>query len=346
METAEARNELASQWMKRGIALLHQNTTDSLTEALRYFDRAIAVRQTLPISENAWYRYVLAAGWMNRADALTRLGTRSNLTEALRSYEKALVLLQTLVPASNPLFPRRLALAWMNRGVTLQAQGSPDGLRAALTSFERAISILRHAAEADPSLLASALTNYGNVLLQVSPSQFLQGKTSANEALALLAGLEEEQIVAAEVGLKARHALCRALALQLTETSASPASSQLVEEATDAVEDGLKLAHSWEAQGNKRLRGLSLELFRFGARIYQLHQPQFLAEFVLEQLDKGLVTKWSAAFEFKAALSIVLRDIQAGGFAMSEPPRFHRLLQTLRRLLAASNHLADNRPPP
>ena len=135
----------------------------------------------------------------------------------MRSYDQALVLLRTLDLESNPLFRQRLALAWTNRGLTLQVQGTPASLRAALESFDEAIAVLR--ASPDPetqenrSILASALTNRGNTLLRLSPPNTALARESAEQALSLVAGTEEEEILAAETGLKARSILCQAIAV-------------------------------------------------------------------------------------------------------------------------------------
>jgi hypothetical protein len=55
--------------------------------------------------------------------------------------------------------------------------------------------------------------------------------------------------------------------------------------ATDAVDEGLAIARQWEQRGVDRFRGLAYDLVRFGTRVYRLYQPQFLSEFVLENLD-------------------------------------------------------------
>ena len=54
---------------------------------------------------------------------------------------------------------------------------------------------------------------------------------------------------------------------------------------TDAVDDGMALARHWERRGVERFRPLAFDLFRFGVRVYHAHQPQFLNEFVLENVD-------------------------------------------------------------
>jgi hypothetical protein len=327
--------------MKRGIALLNENTTASLINSLRWFEGAIKLRRTLPLDENSWYGYVLAAGWMNRGDALTRLGSRDNLGEAVRSYDRAVGLLQTLELESNPLFRKRLALAWMNRGITLQEQETPASLRAALESFDEAIAVLRdplalECAENRP-VLASALANRGNALLRIEPLSPGLARESAEQALALTAGEEEQDLLAAETGLKARHILCRAVAVQLADQTGRNAPEDLVAAATDAVDDGMKLVRHWEAHDERRFRELARELFRFGARVYQMHQSQFLTEFLLENLDPchsrdafPVDPRMHAAAS--EAIACAINEVQRDGFRSLNTPRFDRFLKTLRQL--------------
>ena len=61
-----------------------------------------------------------------------------------------------------------------------------------------------------------------------------------------------------------------------------------VHEATDAVDDGLALVRSWEQRGGVWFRGLAFDLFRFGARVYAHYQPQFLEEFIEDNLNPAL----------------------------------------------------------
>ena len=346
----ELRNAMASGWMKRGIALLNENTEESLTASLQWFDGAIELRRSLPLQERPWYRYVLAAGWMNRGDALTRLGSTENLAEAVRSYDQALVPLRTLDLESNPLFRQRLALAWTNRGLTLQVQGTPASLRAALESFDEAIAVLR--ASSDPekqeicSLLASALTNRANTLLRLSPPNTALARESAEQALSLVAGTEAEAILAAETGLKARSIFCQAIANQLEDRTTVP--GDLVASATDTVDGGMKLARLWEARGEERFHDLAGELFWFGARVYQMHQPHFLSEFILENLDP---LQSSDAFpvdrEMHAAAGEVigraLAELQGDGFRSLNTPRFDRFVEALRQLRVTQARLDELR---
>lgn len=348
----EIRNAMASDWMKRGIALLNESTTESLTFSLHWFEGAIELRQTLPLAENSWYRYVLAAGWMNRGDALTRLGSTENLAEAVHSFDQALGLLRTLELESNPLFRKRLALAWMNRGLTLQEQGTSVGLRDALASFDEAIAVLRNPLELEfpeyRPILACALTNRGNALLCITPSAPTLARESAEEALGLVASAEEQELLAVETGLKARHILCRAIAIQLTDPTSPIAPDDLVAAATDAVDDGMKLARNWEARGERRFRDLAGELFRFGARAYQMHQSHFLTEFLLENLDPSQShdafpadpKMHAAAGE---AIARAFSELQREGFRSLNTPSFDRFLKTLRWLRMTQTRLDELR---
>lgn len=351
----EVRNEMASAWTKRGIALLNENTTASLTESLHCFDRAIELRRSPPLRETPWYRYLLAGGWMNRGDALTRLGVPENLAAAVRSYDQALALLQTLDLTSDPRFRKRLALAWMNRGVTLQAQGTALSVRDALGSFDEAIALCRDPAVIDAesrTILVCGLTNRGNALILIQPAAPALARTSVEEALALIAGVEQQELSAAETGLKGRHILCRAIALQIAERSATTVSEDLVAVVTDVVDDAMTLARFWEARGERRLRDLAEELFRFGARAYQIHQPHFVAEFLLENLDPrqtaGGVFPTDQKLHSAASETIAsaLAAIQREGFRSINTPRFNRFLERIRQLRIAQTrldelHLAD-----
>ena len=347
----EVRNAIASGWMKRGIALLNENTSASLMGSLHCFGRAIELRRSLPLGEHPWYAYVLAAGWMNRGDALTRLGSAENLAEAVRSYDEALALLRALELESNSLFRKRLALAWMNRGVTLQAQGTASSVRDALASFDEAIALFRDsAAVADTearSILACGLTNRGNALLLVEPASPALARTSVEEALALIAGIEQQEFSAAETGLKARHILCRAISHQLAAATAM-AREDLFAAATDAADDAMKLARSWEARGERRFRNLADEIFRFGARAYQTHQSHFLTEFLLENLDPSHSTDSFPAdpkmHQVAAdAIDSAFARIQCDIFGTLNTPRFDRSLQTLRQLRITRTRLDELR---
>jgi hypothetical protein len=146
------------------------------------------------------------------------------------------------------------------------------------------------------------------------------------------------------VALKARHALCRAAATRLAEARGDDDAREWIGEATDAVDEGLALARFWEGRGVGAFKGIEAELFRFGTEMYQKHQPQFLAEFVLENLDpersptaaRASAPMWQAGAE---AVGRALQGLQARGFGELGKPGMERLIEALGDLRAADQRL-------
>lgn len=352
-QMADAINAQASSWMKRGIALLNENTPSSLKQALQCFDRGLELRHHLPLKGNPDFSYGLAACWMNRADALTRLGGHENLLDALNGYGQAVALLHRLPMDENPKYRRRLATAWLNRGFTLEAQQTPRSLAEAVNSFVKSIEVLREVtepADEDRRLLGCALMNHANTLFQsVGPTSAPQARASANEALQLLASLEERDVLAAEAALKARHVLCRALAHLLNDAVASGTGhEELVSEATDVVDEGMENARHWEQRGVKGFRPLVCELFNFGSRVYQAHQPHFLPDFVLESLDPARAPgAMPDSREMHAMAMVALRralgEIQRNSFSVINTPRYERALKILEELRVTEARLEELR---
>jgi tetratricopeptide (TPR) repeat protein len=349
-DSERAQNELASQWMKRGIALLEQNTRAGAADAVSCFDRAIELRRKLILEAHPRFRYGLAAGWMNRGDALTRLGSKDTFAEALRSYDEALRHLCFLPLEENPLFRRRFAVAWMNRGATLLEQG--ENFPEAVRSFGESIALLqnnRAAAITDrEQLLGCAWMNHGNGLLRFAKPDFPCAYEAAMRALEFLAATERTDAVSAEAALKARHVLCRAIAGLRPESSGNKTEmKESVIEATDAVDNGMKLAREWESRGVPRFRALAEELFRFGVRAYQMYQPQFLVEFILESLDEkkspGAKPSDEMHLEAMRGLWRSFREVQKDGFKKLDREQFEQFLQKLRELSFAENRLNELR---
>lgn len=322
----------ASALMKQGIALLNENTSTSLAEAVQFFDRALELRRASLQPQDHWMAYLTAASWMNRGDALTRLAEPALVEEAVRSYDEALVLMRGVPLEANPLYRRRLAIAWMNRGISLQQRGTSAGLAGAVESFERAIEVVREHSGHE-LLLACAWMNRGNVLLRTEPPRVAEARVSALSALRLLVNLEREELPAAEAALKARTILCQAIAELLT---ADPA-AELVNAATETLEEGMELVRHWAARGETCFRPMLAEFFRFGVAVYWAHLPQFLAEFVLENLDPARSdASFSEDQEMHAVaaegLAAVARNLQSDGFASVGTPRFDCVMETLRAL--------------
>ena len=84
----------------------------------------------------------------------------------------------------------------------------------------------------------------------------------------------------ADLALKARRALGDALGHLLVAPGADQ--EALARQASDVVDDALALIHHWTPQSPISFRALALRFFRYGAQLYRLHQPHFLAEFVAE----------------------------------------------------------------
>jgi len=357
LQAALALNERASARVLRGIELLSAGDPDSLRSAIKVFDAAIELRRDLPDGLNPWFRFGHVAGWLNRGDAFTRLGGAANLAEALRSYEEALRLLQELPLAVHPDFRRRLAIAWLNRGLTLLCQGGAPAIAEALRSLDQAGGVL---AEPDAVqiedreiLLAAICLNRAVGLLRLRPAGAAPAAWSAaRRSCAFVASRERFDPGAAEMGLKGRHLQCQAIAHWLAEPGLTESkASQLLDEASDLVDGGLALARHWEEQGALQFGQLSRDLFLFGARVYQVHQPRFLVEFLLEYLDPEQSggtyvpdhTLHTAAVE---ALWRAVRALQKEGFPQMATPEFDEVLRQLGELRVAEARLAELRARP
>lgn len=282
----EDANHLANLWTNRGMTLLDDGGAAALTEALGCFERAIELRRQLPLETNPHFTWGLSAAWMNRADVLTRLGQTGQLDAALQSYDEAIQLLCRMPLDEHPTYRARLAVAWMNRGLAAQAQVTPGSLEGALRCFSQSIEAVSVGTEpVSPEqrrILSCAHLNRGHALLNREPAQPAPAREDALAALGLAVEFEQSELLAAQIGLQARHLLCRAVA-HLLDTGGAP--TDWVTETTDAVDEGMALARHWRTLGEKRLLGLEAELFRFGVLIYRLCLPHFLAEFLLESMD-------------------------------------------------------------
>nr|ADC35928.1 hypothetical protein [uncultured bacterium 70] len=301
----------ASVLMKSGIRLFDEGSAEAAAEALGYFDRALLLRRTLPIDAVPVFRYGLAACLLNRADALVRLGGDDNLSDALGAYDEASSLLQALPLSDDPRFPRRLAMAHQNRGVALQIRDAADPR--AVAAFGEALTVLgapEAASIADRQYLQGAtLANLANAWTsRQEEGAAVSARQAATDAMVLVAETEAADVDAAEVGLKARHVLCRTVARQLSTTGPL---SDGVHEATDAVDDGLRLVRLWEQKGVEQFRPIAADLFRFGAMVYGTFQPHFLEEFLHDQLDPASAPEaYFESAEMRAAFARVRRALE------------------------------------
>ena len=283
----EALNAQASVLVRRGLKWVKEGRPGVAAGALDCFDRALALRLTLPIAQAPHLQYDLAGTWLNRAAILVGTGREFDRTAAMAAYEAALTLLGDLPLTADPRFPRRLAIAHQNRGMALLIQGGPL-VAAAVTAFLAAIRVLDQSAS---QAIGDRTHLMATAWVSLADAQATEGHeassrdaiASTQQALSLIAGTERSDVTSAAVGLKARHVCCRALAQCLPPTGeAAAALLDDVHLATDTADEGLSLARHWQALGVTRFRRLADDLFRFGARVYARHQPHFLNEFVIE----------------------------------------------------------------
>ncbi len=337
--------------MHRGIDLLNATSPAGLEGAVQCFDRAIALRRALPPGEQARHRYLLAGGWINRGDALTRLAGNDSPDEAIASYDRAIQLLRSLPLAEDPLYPRRFAIAWINRGVALQATKAAESVKEAACCFRAALTLLDDATAAamtDRDLLrAGALTNLAAALLDDPDSAMAaESRTLAQRALALIQPAEPNDADAAEAGFKARHVLCQSIAAESRDGQSIPPA--LMALAADAVKQGLALSRHWAQRGEGEFHALAGDLFRFGCRIHQTGHPQFLAEFILGNLDpaqtRGALPLNREIHETaRAALWNALAEIQRDGFGSLTTPQFEQLQHKLSDLRVTEERLQQLR---
>ncbi len=332
-------NQLASDWMHRGIDLLNEGSVVTLEKAVRCFDEAIALRRTLPLDENDFFRYGLSAGWINRGDALANLGGKQALAEAVKSYDEALVLLESLPLPANMLYPRRLAIAWINRGIALQKQDASAELWEAMECFREDIAVLEHSSVRAISdlvpLQAGAWTNLPGALAGGGEAASADARAAARKALALTRASERTDLVMAEAALKARRAFCSMVVRDIANKRPLP--DRIIAEAMDGVGDAMALSRHWKAAQHPKLAGLTLEIFRFGCRIHEHSQPDFLADFLLQHLDPEkssapLYLDPETIVAVRATILSVLESLQVNGFEFVATSRFEPLLSGIQQL--------------
>lgn len=348
--------ESAALWLRRGQACEAQATPAALDEAVRCYNEAIAQLTTLLSSvsrpQSPEFQRRLAIVWMNRGNALQKQLPAEDLEESVRSYDQAIDLFGSVQGPEDFTARNSLGAAWMNRGQALHRQGTAPALAEALRSQREAIAVLRALPlQQDISFrlnLAGALMNEANVLLGDGLRRHDQARTSAKASLALVLTQEAIHPGAAGLALQARRALCDAIGQLLVANTTNLSVSALADEAGDVVDDGLALARLWEQKGRHDLRPLAERLFYFGVQLSRLHQPQFLAEFVLESLDPerspgalpGTPALYQVAEEAIASTLEALRGVQR---LSAEDPLSARLLQTWKELQEAAKRLAELR---
>ncbi len=336
--------------MKRGIALLSANNPEVLPEALNCFDQALAIRRELPFEESSWYRWLLTACWMNRGDVLTRLGNPAELKAAVQSFDEAIFHLQKLPLEEDSQYRGRLALAWMNRSLALRAQGTPESLQAALQSLDHGKNVIEESVHAglpvNTALLPTLQINRAALLLEVSPPQMLVAMQVAQEALMLCQPTENLNLQAAEIGLKARHIFCRAVAILLeTPPVDTSRADDWIMQATDKVDEAMHLTARWESQdGAGPFHALRHELFRYGCNLLLAYQPHFMAEFLLDVLDPEQGSPMLAKADDLYQVGLEALDLAAAEMRRRGPldlglQKMDRLIEVLESMSRAAERI-------
>lgn len=333
--TNEERNQFANTCTLRGLDLLTASRHEALAEALECFNQAISLRQDLPLELHPWYRWGLTAGWMNRGEALFRLGQRQ---EALRSYEEAIHHLEKLPLESEPIFTWRLGLAWMQHGLVLKDLLPPEAQQEVLTSFEKSVQTLEPQAAAGSAMhrVTRGCCRVNLAAWRVQSPTHASAALAAQEALCALDDLrpdETQNAGTAHAALQARHHYCQAVAWLLEHPPVDAAQADdWILKAGDLVEESLTLTTHW--QGALQAEDVPVQLFHFGCRIYLAYQPQFLAEFIEETLERSRSQPSAEGLRETAvkALSLAGDVLRKRGPASLGLTRLDDLLALLARL--------------
>ena len=273
--TPSAKPSSATEWLQHGQALEAEHTPESLARAVAAYEQAV---EQLRAPTDA---HQLGIAHMNRGNALQKL---SRWDDAVGAYDCAIVSLAPLA-ARNLAAANSTGAAWMNRGHARLLQGGPIALADALDSQNAAVARLQTLPlEQHPAHrlnLAGAWINRAQILLAVQPPDAAEAQANASSAIELLLPMERTLPPAAELSLKGHHVLCASLALRLR----AGVNAELVSETGDAIDGAMNLIRHWEQQHPGAFRPLAVGLYHFGAGFYLTHQPQFLAEFLLETID-------------------------------------------------------------
>ncbi|MDP0491270.1 MAG: hypothetical protein Q7Q71_09505 [Verrucomicrobiota bacterium JB023] len=263
-EEAPAQLE-ANRLTLEGIELLARG---SASKALENFNRAIALRESLPLDENPLYRWGLAAGYIQRGNALAKLS--GNPHETITSFRQGIDQLDRLSP--SPAVLNRIAIAWNNQGLFLE-ELSEQGKAA--ECYRRASDTL-FSAEHPECHLTRATT-----LLHLSRlTKGAEAMELCTEALNLTGHQTKSSILAARINLHASHTLAKARCLELEASLPHSQERDWVQTTVDGITSALRLANYWHQEDPEAFCEVTLDLFRLGLRIHRICRPHGLAAFI------------------------------------------------------------------
>lgn len=288
--TLEREADRAALLSNKGQALARLLTPETAAASEAAFRQSIAILEAQPWQDDTRLRLLMAANYMNLGNALGRGGRPGAISEeALAALDKARQAAGEPDPA-EPGGAILIATIQASIGRTLRWSSEPAQLDRALDAFQKTIAALEKLPfKQDLRLaleLASAHANRSHLLGRATPTpQSVQAALRSGEiALRLAQPAESSNLLAAEVSLNARRSICHAFSLVIGSQEAR-VRQELHDKASDLIDDGMKLAKLWESRQAVGLRHLAQHLFHLGCAFYCREQPQFLAEFVEENLN-------------------------------------------------------------
>ncbi|WP_438480014.1 hypothetical protein [Oleiharenicola lentus] len=298
-----------------------------------------------PSPESLDARTKLAVALMNQGHAQQLTGEPAAIQAAIGSYEQAIAILRALPYQQNPQLANSLGAAWMNRGQLLHRLRSDAQIAPAIESFNEALNVL-HPLLALPDLPTSSSQlpaspwvrrNFAGTLLNRACllqdlSEHRAALADARGALQLAGPHERTELIDADLALKLRRVACDAIG-QLVPVLPAAEQAELASVASDLVDDGLAVAREWAAKGETALLPIHVRLFRFGAQLYRVNQPHFLAEFLAEEIDSAAPSPEVLAI-VNENLDLALQTRSPEQFLTVGDAASERHLQTARDLKA------------
>ena len=282
--------DIAAAWGNIGHAQSRISAKQTLEQAEGCFRQAITILEELPWKDHTRYRHHLAATWLNLGNLLARFG-KPNRPErrTVEAFEMALQIMGDL-PQEDLAVGILLANTHASLGRAIMWSEEKSNLDLAVASFEEAIRIIANIKDKeDPRLIlemASAHANRANLLSRApATKESIQETLSSGEyALKMAQSSEKANLMAAEISLSARRSICHAFGM-LVGNQSPEVQQEMHGNASDLLEDGLKLVKLWEDRNAVGLRKSAQHLFHLGCAFYCTQQPHFLPEFINENLD-------------------------------------------------------------
>lgn len=279
----------AGAWMNRGNALQRLGGEKAVAEAARCYERTLALLDGLFTDDaDALLRLALTRGaaWLNlgaarRAAADEGAADRGEKTASARdAFERAAAELEPWADR-HAAARRNLAAAWTNLGLAREAD-DPAG---AATAHADALRLAE--GTAGERERAALLMNLGRA--RALAGEAGAGRAALREALRLLAPRERADAASAEHALRARHALCVALAADAPRDAAAAAEAAALADSGLALAGAIAGAPAWAREAASRL-------FEYGAWLRSERSDPGLAAWLEARLEPADPARLRAAW--------------------------------------------------